>query len=348
MLKLQLIDTPEINIKLSSLPVTVGRDEGNSLSVDSLCVSDFHAEIHRDELGLYIIDLLSAGGTFVNEHRVAAKCRLNPWDVIRLGTVKLEINDPNVCRPDSWALRTESDLLASQFYTLADKTIVGRDPDCDLTIDWHLLSRHHAEIYVEGDRLRIVDLNSRNGTYLNGKKISEGLAKPRDELRFDQQTFVVVGPPKIIVSEDHDQDLTGMRDSIPRHMVADGKMDTTVSTRYSSAVGDLLPNAALVFTSGDLVDTRFSLDKSRVTIGRSVENDLVIMDPEASKKHAVIQLVEEHWLLKDNNSSNGVVVNGIVETARVLKSGDRIKIGTTELLFQFEKNIFHEDDTILC
>ncbi len=352
MLKLQLIDNPEQNVKLSLLPVSIGGDEGNNLVLNGASISDFHAEIHKDEQGLYIIDLLSGGGTFVNEHRVSNKHRLNPWDVVRLGSVKLEINDPNVCKPGLWALRSESDLLARQFYTLNDKTIVGRDSDCDLTIDSHLLSRRHAEIHVEGDFLRVVDLNSRNGTYLNGKKITEAMVKPQDELRFDQQTFIVVGPNRVVDHADQDDDLTGFRDRITTNTLVQAALNANASTRAMSLTDmpdiSVGPRAYLVFTSGDELGKRYALVKEKVTIGRSLENDFVISDPEASKRHATLRLVEEHWHLKDNNSSNGIAVNGIVDSAFFLRSGDKVRIGSTELLFEFEKDAYHDDDTVLC
>jgi pSer/pThr/pTyr-binding forkhead associated (FHA) protein len=211
MLKLQLLKEPGRYVKLSSFPVTLGRDESNDLVIDTPRVSDFHAEIDGSAEDLCIIDLLSASGTFVNEHRVVDRCKLSPWDVIRLGAVELEINDPQTCRPNSWVLRTESDLLSSQFYTLQNTTIVGRDPDCDLTIDSYLLSRRHAELTIEQDHLLVRDLGSRNGTFLNGDRIEEGSAVPGDELRFDEQCFIVVGPTRSTAREDVDEDRTHLR-----------------------------------------------------------------------------------------------------------------------------------------
>ena len=128
MLKLQFRGGSGDFVKLSVSTVTVGRDEGNDFVIDSPSVSDFHAEITTDMQHPWIIDLLSKTGTFVNEHRITGRCQLKAWDVIRLGTVELEVIDPNSRRPEDWALRTESDLLASQFYTLLAETFVGRDP----------------------------------------------------------------------------------------------------------------------------------------------------------------------------------------------------------------------------
>jgi sigma-B regulation protein RsbU (phosphoserine phosphatase) len=52
------------------------------------------------------------------------------------------------------------------------ETIMGRHPDCDVTIDVGAVSRHHARIRKQAeDRFDLEDLSSRNGTFLNGELI---------------------------------------------------------------------------------------------------------------------------------------------------------------------------------
>jgi pSer/pThr/pTyr-binding forkhead associated (FHA) protein len=58
-------------------------------------------------------------------------------------------------------------------YTIEDKVIVGRGTDCDVLIDDKKMSRNHANLVVKDGRLQLTDLNSSNGTFVNGKKISE-------------------------------------------------------------------------------------------------------------------------------------------------------------------------------
>lgn len=332
MLKLELTEDPSRYIKLSSLPVTLGRNTSNDFVIDSLRTSDFHAEIHLDAEGLYIVDLLSAGGTFVNDHRVTAKHRLSSWDSIRLGTITLEINDPKTCRPGSWALRAESDLLSSQFFALKDNTVVGRDPDCDLSIDCHLLSRHHAKLQVEMGQLRIVDLNSRNGTYLNDKKVvGEHIGVPGDELRFDQQRFIIVGPASAEIQNNSDEDLTGVRTKIPEQPPA---ADPTLAPTPKITDVGVLPVAVLITEMKNNETPRFTLDRPRVDLGRGAENDLVISDPSVSKKHATICLVDNRWELTDNDSSNGLTVNGRSVKKIFLEHGDKIEIGGAILRFE--------------
>ena len=53
------------------------------------------------------------------------------------------------------------------------KIVLGRHPDCDVTIEVGAVSRQHAQILVDGERFEIEDLKSRNGTFLNGQLLSE-------------------------------------------------------------------------------------------------------------------------------------------------------------------------------
>jgi hypothetical protein len=50
-------------------------------------------------------------------------------------------------------------------------TLIGRDPDCHVTLDDPLVSRKHARILVGTDRVVVEDLGSRNGVLLNGVSI---------------------------------------------------------------------------------------------------------------------------------------------------------------------------------
>ena len=56
------------------------------------------------------------------------------------------------------------------------------------------LSRHHARLKVTPDGLSVEDLDSSNGTFVNGKKIASAILLPGDELSFDTLKFRINGP----------------------------------------------------------------------------------------------------------------------------------------------------------
>lgn len=84
-----------------------------------------------------------------------------------------------------------------------------------------------------------------------------------------------------------------------------------------------------------LWDGRRILLRQPCLIGRSADNDVVLDDAEASRRHAMIFHHGEDWWLSDLGSRNGVRVNGIRLThARRLRDGDELRIGGQKLAFQ--------------
>jgi pSer/pThr/pTyr-binding forkhead associated (FHA) protein len=64
-----------------------------------------------------------------------------------------------------------------------ERTTVGRVPDNAFEIPEASVSSHHAEILLKGNELLVRDLDSTNGTFINGERISEGVLKPGQILR---------------------------------------------------------------------------------------------------------------------------------------------------------------------
>ncbi len=69
--------------------------------------------------------------------------------------------------------------------------VVGRGRQCEITIDDDTVSSNHARLEVnsKGQRVTVTDLQSSNGTYINGKRISSGQAQAGDALRFGSADF---------------------------------------------------------------------------------------------------------------------------------------------------------------
>ncbi len=81
-------------------------------------------------------------------------------------------------------------------------TVIGRRHDCDLRIPLMSVSRRHCQIICNKDTLKVRDLGSRNGTYLNGKRINdETIIQAGDYLKIGPLTFLlqIDGQPKEIV-----------------------------------------------------------------------------------------------------------------------------------------------------
>ncbi len=81
---------------------------------------------------------------------------------------------------------------------------------------------------------------------------------------------------------------------------------------------------------------QWELRNSVTVIGRSRRCDVVIDDPNVSRQHAEIRRQHDGYLIRDLDSTNGLRVNRREASQAVLQHGDRIEMGTTELLFELQ------------
>lgn len=73
----------------------------------------------------------------------------------------------------------------------AGKVVLGREKDCQLRIPSGQISRHHCELTTGGAGVRIRDLGSSNGTFVNGQKIEEAELAAGDVIAVGSMLFVV-------------------------------------------------------------------------------------------------------------------------------------------------------------
>jgi pSer/pThr/pTyr-binding forkhead associated (FHA) protein len=74
------------------------------------------------------------------------------------------------------------DLLKDEVELATGETTIGRNSDSDITIDNAGVSAHHAKIIREGDAFIIEDTDSRNGTFVNGRRVTRQLLSEGDEI----------------------------------------------------------------------------------------------------------------------------------------------------------------------
>lgn len=73
------------------------------------------------------------------------------------------------------------------------KCLVGRGEDCQLRPKSDAISRRHCVVYVKDGQLLVRDLKSRNGTWVNGERVTEDCAlKSGDQIQFGPLAFEVV------------------------------------------------------------------------------------------------------------------------------------------------------------
>jgi pSer/pThr/pTyr-binding forkhead associated (FHA) protein len=68
---------------------------------------------------------------------------------------------------------------------------LGRAQEADFVVDAPLVSRLHCRIEADREVLRVIDLASTNGTFVNGERIEEHELHPGDQLRIGRVDFTV-------------------------------------------------------------------------------------------------------------------------------------------------------------
>jgi pSer/pThr/pTyr-binding forkhead associated (FHA) protein len=79
---------------------------------------------------------------------------------------------------------------------------------------------------------------------------------------------------------------------------------------------------------------KFEIAKQRTVIGRSRDCDVQIEDPSASRRHAEVRQEGTAYWIVDLDSTNGLEVNGLRVKRAKLGHGDKITIGSTDIVFR--------------
>jgi len=327
-------------VTLDKSRLTFGRDKDNDIVLSAAGVSGFHAEIQTENGQSFVVDLGSQNGTFINGKKVTGRIALKAWDVLQFEKVKAEVVDPDQRRPTQvnravtaadldagqgatqvraaiggWSLSGVSPLVAGKAFPLTATTTVGREASCDIHIDEQLLSRSHAVLKVVGDVLTVTDQGSANGTFVNGKKVTEAVLKSGDELRFDQIVFKVLGVAGEV-------NKTSVRPAITN----------ATAVRPVAAGGTQVVAVNHAVLRGD--DGKvFPLRGDDVSVGRTQDNDIALDNGTVSTLHARLVAVVDGWRVVDAGSTNGTFVNGHKVSKELLKSGDKVGFGKVVMVF---------------
>jgi len=106
-------------------------------------------------------------------------------------------------------------------------------------------------------------------------------------------------------------------------------------------------HARLTVCSVDQAASEFDLDKNKTySIGRSNDNDIVITAPSISRHHASLSFINDHWIIRDLGSQNGIWLDGIRLNDATLLKNSAVKVGNVSLLFELldEQDIKAENE----
>jgi pSer/pThr/pTyr-binding forkhead associated (FHA) protein/subtilisin family serine protease len=168
---------------------TLGRSSDVGLRLHSLQVSRYHAQIECSADGCRVTDLQSANGTFVNGRRVEA-ATLVPGDRLRLGDVQLTYLRAETDAPSLSGGQPRLEVDGVYHAIPAEGLLIGRAADCGLCLSDGQVSRHHAQLEPGTEGIRLVDLDSANGTRVNGRLVRRYLLQDGDVISLGESRLV--------------------------------------------------------------------------------------------------------------------------------------------------------------
>ena len=203
-----------------------------------------------------------------------------------------------------------------------DSLLVGRSADCGLPVKDHFVSRKHLKITRKGEIIFIKDLNSRNGTFVNGEPIPPGR-----EVELPEGVPVVIGMTVLCFGEGCAEeiqdflgsiDVSGLEPEETEGLAEDRPMTAQRNMELMIRVSELLTRSTNIRdTLKEILDSVFDL---LVRIDRAA---FILLDPDKLKVKEVIYRMREG--VDDQRFSAGVL-----EHVMQLKEGFVISDADTE------------------
>lgn len=207
---------------------SIGADSSCDIVLVGASIDVHHADLVVDGDTVFLLPISQAADILVNGALVSGKIQLNAGDQLALGSAEFELLDPKsvrkpaaikpVAAQSGWSLKALNTALAEKQFPLTGSATLGRSKECDISLGVVHLSRQHAKITVTDRGLLVQDLQSSNGTFVNGKKIDRSMLVAGDELSFDTLRFKIIGPSldddRTTVRPAADADLTTIRPAV--------------------------------------------------------------------------------------------------------------------------------------
>lgn len=194
-------------IDIDRWETSIGKSRANDVVLPLDSVSRFHAVIAKKRSDWVITDTFSKNGILVNGKQVDGKAVIADGDIITIGSVPLKFLCAEAISSVSksqirTAARTGNTRGVAYAVLVDVKThkpvylkkkdvLIGRGDDADIQLPNQTVSAHHARIHMTSKGWALSDLDSHNGTKLNGRFITQPqLIFDEDMITFGDRVFI--------------------------------------------------------------------------------------------------------------------------------------------------------------
>jgi pSer/pThr/pTyr-binding forkhead associated (FHA) protein len=216
--------------------------------------------------------------------------------------------------------------------------LIGRKKG-DIIINDPLISGTHAKIYPAKDGWYIEDLNSTNGTLVDGHLTSRTKLRPGAEMALGNSRMVLFVGLAAHKEEEVSNKSTKSRLEIAWLLdeelveLEEGKDSTQTAKDVINKDLRLPTNikAMMEVVAGQDVGKTYRFTNGTMTVGRRT-GEIPLTDVEVSRKHAVVEMFSRDMVfLRDLGSTNGTFHNGRRINSAKLQNGDTIGLGRSVL-----------------
>ncbi|MGN1203255.1 MAG: FHA domain-containing protein [Eubacterium sp.] len=206
----QLVDQNNGSIiDIDRWETSIGKSKSNDVVLPMPDISRFHAVIAKKRKEWVITDTFSKTGVEVNGEKIDGRCVITDGDIIQIGSIPLKFLCAEALSTES---KTEMRTAAAELtqknnniayavlvdvkthrpvYLRKKDVLIGRGENCDIQINIDTVSSEHARIHQTSRGWALSDLNSHNGTKLNGRFISQPqLIFDEDLITFGERVFI--------------------------------------------------------------------------------------------------------------------------------------------------------------
>ncbi|MCG6944705.1 MAG: FHA domain-containing protein [Deltaproteobacteria bacterium] len=224
------------------------------------------------------------------------------------------------------------DLALKEFELTGQSMTMGREPDNDIIVENLLVSGYHARIDPAGREYILTDLQSKNGTFVNGERVTSTKLKDGDQILVGKHTIVFTLSQEEI---QEDQKLTEptMFIEVAQGASEPESQDPTPAGLDSTAVS-AERRAVLSFLVGG--GDEYEIKKKLVKLGKGTEADVHIGGLFTPKVAATISRRPTGYHLTPTGRAKVKVNDAQVGGSHRLREFDTIEIGPATLQFYYK------------
>lgn len=317
----------------------VGREVECAIPLNSGHISRYHAKINVSSYGVYVEDLNSTNGTFVNGNKIKGRIRLSLGDEVAFDDLGFRLTSSQAGAEAETHLSTPNRKLDR--LDLPSRPFKASPP---------IEKQSQEAVFDSIDEMRDTPLDEldnlpipNNTPPVKKEKTADAIdkdeeqAKPAARAKPNNVTPISVAK---VTNDAEEEDFDEGNDRT--QILSSSQLNALVEKHRDEKELNLGSGPRLIVMTAPIRGKIFGLQKHGKThnwqIGRDPQAEIFLNDKTISTDHArLARQTSGNYILYATHAKNGIYVNGSITTKCALQHGDKIQIGRTELTFKTDE-----------